>query len=48
MIVSEFGPKGPRCRDNLTHWLMSTQVARENRRMAERRPRKMLPCLLKN
>ena len=26
-IVSEFGPKTwPRCRDNLTHWLISTQV----------------------
>ena len=35
-VVSGFGPKpGPRCRDNLTHWLISTQVARENRRMAE-------------
>ena len=26
-IVSEFGPlRGPRRRDNLTHWLISTQV----------------------
>ena len=25
-VVSKFGPlRGPRCRDNLTHWLISTQ-----------------------
>ena len=31
-IVSEFGPlRGPRRRDNLTHWLISTQVRRRLR-----------------